>query len=160
GRNVAALDAFIGELGAIGWLRPAREDRRTRAAGMVAEHYAALGHYGPIRAGKSRIVHDLDEVQPLITSLFSVASREGIEARATAHAAAASAVDRRLRSPLKATIARIVAGIVIPKAWRAAWEHVAAAHVGSAVAFFRAAEDSVLLDDLSAELLEQIAKAL
>src|SRR5262245_29750708 len=75
GRNVAALDAFIAELGAFEWLHPAREDRRTRVAALVAEHYAALGHYGRVRAGNSRIVCDLDEVEPLITSPYPVASR-------------------------------------------------------------------------------------
>jgi hypothetical protein len=160
GSNFAKLDAFIAELGTFDWLRPSSEDRRPRAAVLAAEHYAALGHYEKrVGVGNVRIVRDIDKVEPSITTPFPVVSPEGAAFRNKAHAAAVRAVESRLRLPRKAALMRIVAGIVIPQAWRAAWAHVAAAHLRHTITTFHE-EGGNLFDDLGDKVIERTAKAL
>lgn len=161
GSNFAKLDAFIAELRTFDWMRPSSEDRRPRAAVLVAEHYAALRHYDKrVGIGNIRIVRDIDKVEPSITAPFPVVSAEGTAARSKAHAGAAHAVDSRLNLPRKEALLRVVASIVTPQAWRAAWEHVAAAHLRHTVTVFREEGGGVLFDDLSTEVIERTARAL
>ena len=161
GSSFAELDTFIAELRAFDWMRPSSEDRRPRAAVLVAEHYAALRHYDKrVGIGSIQIGRDIDKVEPFITAPFPVVSGKGTAARAKAHAAAARAIDSRLNLPRKEAFLRIVASIVVPRAWRIAWEHVAAAHLRHTVTVFREEAGGVLLDDLSSKVTERIARAL
>jgi hypothetical protein len=157
GRHVAALDAFIADLPGFGWLRPSSQGRGPQTAVLVAEHYAALGHYGRVRVGGSRIVHDLEAVEPLITAPCPVAARDELTARRQAHRAATRAVERKVRPRMKEVVARSVASIVVPGAWRAAWKHVAAAHLEYGLAALCASYD--VLDVVSTELIEWVAHA-
>jgi hypothetical protein len=161
GSNFAKLDAFITELRTFDWMRPSSEDRRPRAAVLVAEHYAALRHYDKrVGIGDVRIVRDIDKVEPSITAPFPLVSPEGTAARAKAHAAAARAIDSRLNLPRKEAFLRVVASIVAPRAWRIAWEHVAAAHLRHTVTVFREERGGALFDDLSGKVIERTARAL
>jgi hypothetical protein len=160
GRNVATLDAFIAELRTFDWLRPSSDDRGRGAAALVAEHYAALGHHGRVRAGPVRLVRDTHQIEPVIQGGGKVADRAGLKARVKALETAVRAVDRRLSMPMKLALMRIVASVVVPAAWRASWKLATAAHVDVALASFREAAASVVLDDVSARLIEHTARAL
>jgi hypothetical protein len=125
---------------------------------MVAEHYAALGHYGPVRAGTARVTHRIQDLEPIVDGSRRATSQLQFGARAKAGEAYVRELHRRVPAALRGAVGRGVVRIVFPSAWRAAWRHVATIQVTLAAGRLREHRDR-LPEDLSDTMIERFAAA-
>jgi hypothetical protein len=112
GRAATAIDAYIEGLRELGWLRASGADRGARIVSMVAEHYAALGHYGPVRAGTARVTHRIQDLEPIVDGSRRATSQLQFGARAKAGEAYVRELHRRVPAALRGAVGRGVVRIV------------------------------------------------
>jgi hypothetical protein len=160
GPNAAELDALLAALRTFGWLRPSGEDRRARASVLVAQYYAALGHYGRVGAAGVKIVRDLDDIEPLLDRSRPVVSRENLHARIDAASAATRAATRRMSRQRKEALVRVIGAAAAVRAWDETWKHVAAGRAARLVDMIRSKDAGMLVRGHAAQVVRVVASAL